>query len=143
MNERSLVDTQSQHTSTILAEQDEVFTSAVGGDANGPLERSRRTIEQPAQDVSHLDERKNGGRKTARMQTQVVNQQAGLQKAHRRELVRCAARRGVAFGFLVKGPAEGELRSWKRKCEAIVQGKVVEPSFAKGDWSVRWRERED
>jgi hypothetical protein len=28
----------------------------------------------------------------------------------------------------------------RRKCEALMQGSVVEPSFAKGDWSVRWRE---
>ncbi|KAI8260276.1 hypothetical protein K4K58_002033 [Colletotrichum sp. SAR11_239] len=56
----------------------------------------------------------------------------GQKKAHERELVRCAARRGVVFGFLV-----GEER---RKCEAVMQGKVVEPSFAKGDWAVRWRE---
>ncbi|KAK2775893.1 hypothetical protein CKAH01_12702 [Colletotrichum kahawae] len=56
----------------------------------------------------------------------------GQKKAHERELVRCAARRGVVFGFLV-----GEER---RKCEAVMQGKVVEPSYAKGDWAVRWRE---
>lgn len=28
----------------------------------------------------------------------------------------------------------------KRKCEAVMQGAVVEPSFAKGDWAIRWRE---
>jgi len=27
-----------------------------------------------------------------------------------------------------------------RKCEAVMQGKVVEPSYAKGDWGIRWRE---
>lgn len=143
MNERRLVDTESRNTSTKLADQDEVATSIDGRDADDPIPRPLRTSERPAKDVSHLDERKNGEKKTAKTQTQVVNQQAGLQNAHRREMVRCAARRGVAFGFMVKSPAEGELRSRKRKCEAIVQGKVVEPSFAKGDWSVRWRERED
>ncbi|KAF9874223.1 hypothetical protein CkaCkLH20_08206 [Colletotrichum karsti] len=56
----------------------------------------------------------------------------GQRRAHEREMVRCAARRGVVFGFAV-----GEER---RKCEAVMQGKVVEPSFAKGDWGVRWRE---
>uniref|UniRef100_L2FY42 Uncharacterized protein n=1 Tax=Colletotrichum fructicola (strain Nara gc5) TaxID=1213859 RepID=L2FY42_COLFN len=56
----------------------------------------------------------------------------GQKKAHERELVRCAARRGVVFGFLVDEE--------RRKCEAVMQGKVVEPSFAKGDWAVRWRE---
>lgn len=28
----------------------------------------------------------------------------------------------------------------RRKCEAVMQGVVVEPSFAKGDWGIRWRE---
>ncbi|KAF4775412.1 hypothetical protein HER10_EVM0010241 [Colletotrichum scovillei] len=58
----------------------------------------------------------------------------GQRRAHEREMVRCAARRGVVFGFLV---GDGEER---KKCEAVRQGKVVEPSFAKGDWSIRWRE---
>lgn len=56
----------------------------------------------------------------------------GQRRAHEREMVRCAARRGVVFGFLV-----GDERV---KCEAVMHGKVVEPSFVKGDWAVRWRE---
>lgn len=58
----------------------------------------------------------------------------GQKRARQREMVRCAARRAVVFG-LVAG--EGEER---RKCEAVMNGKVVEPSFAKGGWSIRWRE---
>lgn len=58
----------------------------------------------------------------------------GLRRARQKEMVRCAARRGVVFGF---DAADGEQ---SRKCEAVMLGKVVEPSFAKGDWSVRWRE---
>ncbi|TQN67883.1 hypothetical protein CSHISOI_07566 [Colletotrichum shisoi] len=61
----------------------------------------------------------------------------GQRRAHEREMVRCAARRGVVFGFLVDGRDGTDER---RKCEAVVQGKVVEPSYAKGDWAVRWRE---
>ncbi|KAK0630479.1 hypothetical protein B0T17DRAFT_222043 [Bombardia bombarda] len=57
----------------------------------------------------------------------------GKRRAHEKEMVRCAARRGVVFGFGVGGDET-------RKCEAVMQGKVVEPSFAKGDWVVRWRE---
>lgn len=69
----------------------------------------------------------------------------GLRRARRREMVRCAARRGVVFGFEgEEGEGEGEDsaggRRRRRKCEAVMLGKVVEPSFAKGDWSVRWRE---
>uniref|UniRef100_A0AAV1VL16 Uncharacterized protein n=1 Tax=Peronospora matthiolae TaxID=2874970 RepID=A0AAV1VL16_9STRA len=58
----------------------------------------------------------------------------GQRRAHKRELVRRAARRGVVFGFLVDGSEQ------RKKCEAVSQGKVVEPSFAKGDWSIRWRD---
>lgn len=61
----------------------------------------------------------------------------GQKRANERELVRCAARRGVVFGFPVNGQDGGE--QW-RKCEAVRQGQVVEPSFAKGDWAIRWRE---
>ena len=57
----------------------------------------------------------------------------GMQKAKERELVRRAARRGVAFGFDTR---EGKRRS----VEAVQRGRVVESSFAKGEWGVRWRE---
>ncbi|KAI1336303.1 hypothetical protein F5Y15DRAFT_419091 [Xylariaceae sp. FL0016] len=74
----------------------------------------------------------------------------GQRRAQEREMVRCAARRGVVFGFAVRdgdgdgngddeGQDQGETGS-RRKCEAVMQGKVVEPSFAKGDWAIRWRE---
>lgn len=62
----------------------------------------------------------------------------GQKKARQREMVRCAARRAVVFGLVTgDGQGEGETR---RKCEAVMSGKVVEPSFAKGRWSIRWRE---
>lgn len=57
----------------------------------------------------------------------------GMQKAKEREMVRRAARRGVAFGFEME---EGKRRS----VEAVQWGRVVESSFAKGEWGVRWRE---
>lgn len=64
----------------------------------------------------------------------------GQKKAHQREMVRCAARRGVTFGFLLKKAENDGTQEERRKCEAVMQDKVVEPSFAKGDWSIRWRE---
>ncbi|MCJ1447458.1 MAG: hypothetical protein MMC23_007969 [Stictis urceolatum] len=72
-------------------------------------------------------------------------QAAGQRRAQEREMVRKAARRGCVFGFFELPLAEkigldNEDISTKRKCEAVQAGKVVEPSFAKGDWSVRWRE---
>ncbi|KAK3329295.1 hypothetical protein B0H66DRAFT_18261 [Apodospora peruviana] len=60
----------------------------------------------------------------------------GQKRTHEKEMIRCAARRGVVFGFNVSTGAGEE----GKKCEAVMQGKVVEPSFAKGDWGVRWRE---
>ncbi|KAF2687485.1 hypothetical protein K458DRAFT_238784, partial [Lentithecium fluviatile CBS 122367] len=60
----------------------------------------------------------------------------GQKRADEREMVRRAARRGVAFGF-VSGEDAGE----KRKCEAVMKGMVVEASFAKGEWGIRWREK--
>jgi hypothetical protein len=59
----------------------------------------------------------------------------GQRRADEREMVRKAARRGCAFGFTVEGEEE------KRKCEAVMKGTVVESSFAKGEWAIRWRER--
>ena len=93
----------------------------------------------------------------------------GHRLAQERETVRRAARRGVVFGFLSRDEgkkekgetvAAGKLRKRKdkraaeeiekggggmktkkrRKCEAVVNGIVVEPSFAKGDWGIRWRD---
>lgn len=87
--------------------------------------------------------------------------QQGQRKAEEREMVRRAARRGIVFGLVAEVPAEpgsvgkkgtrkktrheddgsdAERRPSRRKCEALMQGAVVEPSFAKGNWSIRWRE---
>ncbi|OAP60719.1 hypothetical protein AYL99_05721 [Fonsecaea erecta] len=86
----------------------------------------------------------------------------GQQRAEEREMVRRAARRGVVFGFDVDHSksdtqtqqvnGNSELRQngiktghqpsppLRRKCEALMNGSVVEPSFAKGNWAIRWRE---
>ena len=95
-----------------------------------------------------------------------AKRRAGQKKAEEREFIRCVVRRAVVFGVEVEGWEEvgggagstkkskkGKGRSIeedeevteggvkpRRKCEAIMSGQVVEPSFAKGDWSVRWRD---
>jgi hypothetical protein len=86
--------------------------------------------------------------------------QEGQKKAEEREMVRRAARRGVVFGFVTDKPAfeppptskrsknrnskleddHPEDQQIRRKCEALMGGSIVEPSFAKGNWSIRWRE---
>ena len=79
-------------------------------------------------------------------------QQLGRLRAANREKVRQAARRGAVFGFTVKaGGAEdnAERRSLldiamplQRKVEAVQGGRIVEASFAKGEWGVRWKDRQ-
>lgn len=90
---------------------------------------------------------------------------AGQKRAMEREMVRRAARRAVIFGFALpevplaepveeeNGRKSKKAKSKKagnpdlkpvtarRMCEALMSGgTVVEPSFAKGNWSIRWRE---
>jgi hypothetical protein len=103
----------------------------------------------------------------------LAKRRAGQRKAEERELVRRAARRGVAFGFKVdahkikikrddvvgkkkrgkggKGMGgesieedDTENKEVRRLCEAVITkaAVVVEPSFAKGDWGIRWREED-
>lgn len=54
-------------------------------------------------------------------------------------MVRSAARQGCIFGFLTGAKDNGE-KEGRRKCDVVMNGQVAEPSFAKGEWSIRWRE---
>jgi hypothetical protein len=75
----------------------------------------------------------------------------GQRIAEEKEMVKRAARRGCVFGFVVdsgmekqriggkKDKKEAE-KEERRLCEAVMNGAVVEPSYAKGDWGIRWRE---
>ena len=82
----------------------------------------------------------------------------GQKQAEERKIVRRAARRAVVFGFEIEGvvdretstrpkngkrktvKTEGTSQPSRRKCEALMNGSAVEPSYAKGDWSIRWRD---
>lgn len=91
----------------------------------------------------------------------LAKRRAGAKRAEEREMVRRAVRRIVVFGVEVpkrEGKIEGgkskkqrrieaeteepkeEKSTEIRKGEAIMAGMVVEPSYAKGNWSVRWRD---
>jgi hypothetical protein len=83
----------------------------------------------------------------------LARRREGQKRAEEKELVKSAARRAVAFGLETDAPPETSGRRGKKgkgdeelpqrvrkKCEALMNGQVVEPSFAKGDWSIRWRE---
>ncbi|MCJ1309306.1 hypothetical protein MMC25_002965 [Agyrium rufum] len=93
-----------------------------------------------------------------------LRRREGQDRAKERELVRQAGRRGVAFGFVVdrtkgtmssvvllnKGLAKEDMddgsggqeqdNTQRRKVEIVQGGRVVEGSFAKGEWGVRWVE---
>lgn len=98
---------------------------------------------RPSQDVSEV----NGGiggekgvkERISESESMLAKRKEGQKRADERELVRCAARRGVAFGFLT-GTGKEDDGGERRLCEAVMLGKVVESSFAKGEWGVRWRE---
>ncbi|KAJ9164824.1 Chitinase [Coniochaeta hoffmannii] len=94
---------------------------------------------RPSQEVSEVNGSVGGEKGRAERQAEtkeaMEKRLEGQRRTKEKEMVRSAARRGVVFGFVV-----GEGKEEKRKCEAVMNGIVVEPSFAKGDWSIRWRD---
>lgn len=100
------------------------------------------------------DDEEAVGRKSQEDATPDTRRQEGQRRADEREKVRRAARRAVVFGFPVDPPETNQGKSKtkggdkepaaeeapRRMCEAVMNGKVVDPSFAKGNWSIRWRE---
>ena len=95
----------------------------------------------------HDEEDKGEGKEKKR-------QEHGMQKAREREMVRQAARRLVVFGVPtgLSGAVTDEEIDHDEKAdradrhdgahmqvEAVQGERVVEPSFAKGEWGVRWR----
>lgn len=95
------------------------------------------------QDEAAMDSQGNRPNPTGPGSTE--KRQEGQKRADEREAVRRAARRAVVFGFVTdeketssKGQSSDETP--RRKCEAVMGGQVVEPSYAKGNWYIRWRE---
>ncbi|KAK8121650.1 hypothetical protein PG984_010320 [Apiospora sp. TS-2023a] len=157
----------------------------IDGDVLARLSIRSGTRIRPAQSVSQVNGSVGGekGRaeRTEETEESLQKRIAGQRRAREREMVRCAARRGVAFGFVIPdedldhdhdhdqggskarkgggkkhakkttgsgkhdGDGEGDSKGGddtknRKFCEAVMSGKVVEPSFAKGNWSIRWRE---
>ncbi|KAF4969036.1 hypothetical protein FSARC_3690 [Fusarium sarcochroum] len=110
----------------------------IDGDVLARLSVRSGTRIRPPQSVSEVNGSVGGekGRAERIHETEAMleKRKQGQKRAKEREMTKCAARRGVVFGFAVSEDGE------KRLCEAVMSGKVVEPSFAKGDWSIRWRE---
>ena len=71
------------------------------------------------------------------------NQVAGMQRAKQREMVRRCARRMVVFGIgNTSEDTEGaHQEGGGRELEAVQNNRVVEASFAKGEWGIRWKIR--
>lgn len=130
-----------------------------------PMDNKIGPIIRPPQTESDVNFSIGGERgraeRTEESASDIQKKNDGQRQAEEREMVRRAARRAVVFGFVVEQPLETvssqaskgskhkKSVSWeenvakepiKRKCEALMQGSVVEPSFAKGNWSIRWRE---
>ncbi|KAI0834055.1 hypothetical protein F5Y06DRAFT_279745 [Hypoxylon sp. FL0890] len=127
--------------SAVVLDDEYSASSSIDGDVLARMAVRSGTRIRPPQNVS-LVNGSVGGEKGRAERGDETEENArrrleGQRRAQQREMVRSAARRGVVFGFAVPGDG-GDTKP--RKCEAVMQGKVVEPSFAKGDWGVRWRE---
>ncbi|KAK6074078.1 hypothetical protein SCUP234_08405 [Seiridium cupressi] len=132
-----------QEVMAALADGDK---NQVDGDVLARMSIRSGTRIRPPQHVSEVNGSVGGEKGRAERieenEEMLEKRRQGQKRAKEKEMVKCAARRGVVFGFNA-GAATGEKKdraSEQGLCEAVMNGKVVEPSFAKGDWSVRWRE---
>ncbi|KAH9897228.1 hypothetical protein F4778DRAFT_248948 [Xylariomycetidae sp. FL2044] len=144
---------------------DEEATSSIDGDVLARMAVRSGSRIRPPQALSQVNGSVGGEKGRAertRENEEMARRRAeGQRRAAQREMVRCAARRGVVFGFAVESDGDGDdggvdtqilgeegrgsrqqnnKKSKRRKCEAVMQGRVVEPSFAKGNWGIRWRD---
>lgn len=134
-------------------------------DPPGPVDTRIGPTIRPPQTESYVNFSVGGERgraeRTEESASDLQKKIDGQKQAKEREMVRRAARRAVVFGFILgqspetipfqppksskhKKSSSREENVMKeptrRKCEALMQGSVVEPSYAKGNWSIRWRE---
>lgn len=129
------------HNSGTLIDPTEDAAPYVDGDVLARMSIRSGTRIRPPQSTSEVNGSVGGEKGRAERidetDEMLEKRRQGQKKARQREMVRCAARRAVVFG-LVAGDGQGEGKD-TRKCEAVMNGKVVEPSFAKGSWGIRWR----
>jgi hypothetical protein len=134
-------------------------TDYIDGDVLARMSVRSGTRVRPPQSVSEVNGSVGGekGRAERIVETEEMleKRREGQRRVKEKEMVKCAARRGVVFGFAIdqgkeepltgnrgpiseNGPDKNSGR--RKKCEAVMNGQVVEPSFAKGNWGIRWRE---
>lgn len=153
-----------------MEDTDDSLDSDHGEPGGAQLEDNRGTVgpmirpPQTASDVNgSIGGEKGWAERTGETADEVEKRRTGQRRAEEREMVRRAARRAVAFGLRLEdwdeaaatGTSKGKSKKHKnqdanngesaasvgrRKCEAVMRGVVVESSFAKGDWAIRWRE---
>ncbi|KAF2204123.1 hypothetical protein GQ43DRAFT_365316 [Delitschia confertaspora ATCC 74209] len=136
-------DSASDDSSAAVEDKNAGEMDGIDGQTIAQLSIRSGTRIRPAQQVSEVNGSVGGEKGLAERvqetEEMLEKRRQGDKRAEERERVRSAARRGVAFGFDVLDH-DNEQIGERRKCEAVMQGKVVEPSLAKGDWGIRWRE---
>ncbi|KAJ4350517.1 uncharacterized protein N0V89_009138 [Didymosphaeria variabile] len=129
-NEKPTSDSELEHATGGIALNEQDTENQVFGFGGGKI--------RPPQEKSDINGsiggEKGWAERTHETDEMKAKRKEGERRAEEKEMVKRAARRGVAFGF-----GSGEE---KRKCEAVMKGVVVESSFAKGEWGIRWREKE-
>ncbi|KEY74459.1 hypothetical protein S7711_04496 [Stachybotrys chartarum IBT 7711] len=134
-------------------------TEYIDGDVLARMSVRSGTRVRPPQSVSEVNGSVGGekGRAERIVETEEMleKRREGQRRVKEKEMVKCAARRGVVFGFTIDQDKEEPMAGKRvpmskndsdknsgrrKKCEAVMNGQVVEPSFAKGNWGIRWRE---
>lgn len=134
-----------EHDGTVDTMLEDVMAdrSYIDGDVLARMSVRSGTRIRPPQSVSEVNG-SVGGEKGVKERIEETGEmlekrRLGQKRANEKEMVKCAARRLVVHGVVDNGE-EGTDGGERRFCEAVMAGKLVEPSFAKGDWSIRWRE---
>ena len=134
------------------------LAEALEGDADADVVKIKGRVRPPQSesDVNgSVGGEKGWAEKIIETPEMLQKRREGQRRAEEKEMVKCAARRAVVFGLESSRVLAGEVKKGKkgkddedgeakqegrRLCEAVMHGAVVEPSYAKGDWSIRWRE---
>lgn len=101
-------------------------------------------VEELFRDDAEVDGTGRGGEDatTGGGKEQRERQRSGMRRAEFRERVRRAGRRVVVFSSGLSGDGEGKGEETgvggRGRFECVQDGKVVEGSFAKGEWGIRF-----
>ncbi|KEQ58492.1 uncharacterized protein M437DRAFT_59017 [Aureobasidium melanogenum CBS 110374] len=128
-------DTDTGTAETVSADEDTTETG--GGDTDADVVKLKGRVRPPQSESEvngSIGGEKGWAERIHETPEMLQKRREGQRRAEEKEMVKCAARRAVVFGL------ESSRQEGKRMCEAVMHGAVVEPSYAKGDWFIRWRE---